>query len=155
MAPFIRQPKADELSLLSDLCMRSKAVWGYDQAFMEACREELTLTAQELTSTHVAVADSDGTPAGIVQVGVDGDDAELLKLFVDPAAMRGGIGRCLFDWARDTARHLGAEQLIIEADPDAAPFYRRMGASDIGVVPSGSIPGRVLPKLSLDLRTAG
>ena len=39
----IRTPRPDELSSLSDLCFRSKAVWGYDAAFMEACRGELTL----------------------------------------------------------------------------------------------------------------
>jgi hypothetical protein len=36
----IRAPRADELSRLSDLCFRSKAVWGYDAAFTEACRDE-------------------------------------------------------------------------------------------------------------------
>ena len=40
---------------------------------------------------------------------------------------------------------------MIEADPDAAPFYRRMGAQDVGLAPSGSIPGRMLPKLVKEL----
>jgi hypothetical protein len=34
----IRPPTIDELSGLSDLCFRSKAVWGYDDEFMEAYR---------------------------------------------------------------------------------------------------------------------
>jgi hypothetical protein len=42
---------------------------------------------------------------------------------------------------------MGADRMVIEADPDAAPFYRRIGAKDCGLVPSGSIPGRMLPKL--------
>jgi hypothetical protein len=45
----------------------------------------------------------------------------------------------------------GAARMTIEADPDAAPFYRHLGARDIGLAPSGSIAGRVLPKLALDL----
>lgn len=47
---------------------------------------------------------------------------------------------------------MGADELIIEADPDAAPFYKRMGAEDAGLVQSGSITGRLLPKLIKDLR---
>jgi hypothetical protein len=41
--------------------------------------------------------------------------------------------------------------MIIEADPDAAPFYRRLGARDAGLAPSGSIAGRMLPKLVVEL----
>jgi hypothetical protein len=41
----------------------------------------------------------------------------------------------------------GAHRLSVEADPGAAPFYRRMGAQDVGLAPSRSITGRMLPKL--------
>ena len=126
-----------------------------DQSEKCSSREELTLTLDELATTHVAVAEVDGELAGVAQVEVEGRDADLLKLFVDPTMMRNGVGHCLFEWARRTARNMGAENLTIEADPDAAPFYRRMGAKDVGVVPSGSIPGRELPKLSFDLGSAG
>ena len=37
----VRAPTIDELSGLSDLRFRSKAVWGYDEDFMKACRGEL------------------------------------------------------------------------------------------------------------------
>ena len=65
--------------------------------------------------------------------------------------LRTGPGRKLLDWAKATARAAGAPALVIEADPDAAEFYRRMGAVDDGVVPSGSIPGRLIPRLNLPL----
>ena len=34
-------PDEGECETLSALCLRSKAHWGYDSAFMEAVREEL------------------------------------------------------------------------------------------------------------------
>jgi len=148
----IRTPTIDELPDLSDLCFRSKAVWGYDAAFMEACRAELSLEARDLHSTSIAVADDDGKPIGVAQVQVAGDEAVLLKLFVEPDALRTGVGRALLAWATDISKRMGATQLTIEADPDAAPFYRRMGAHNVGQAPSGSIPGRMLPKLAIDLR---
>lgn len=147
----MRAPTADELPAASELCLRSKAVWGYDQEFMEACRPELTLDREELCTTQLAVAEEGGRIVGVVQVGVTGDEADLLKLFVEPACLRSGVGRLLFDWAIQQARLSGATQMIIEADPEAVAFYRRMGACEIGLAPSGSIPGRQLPKLAYDL----
>jgi GNAT superfamily N-acetyltransferase len=87
----------------------------------------------------------------VAQVKLFGQEADLTKLFVEPSALRGGIGKVLFVWATEAARSMGATRLVIEADPDAAPFYRRLGARDAGLAPSGSIAGRRLPKLVLDL----
>jgi GNAT superfamily N-acetyltransferase len=148
----IRSPTLDELSALSDLCLRSKAVWGYDAAFIEACRRELSFDPRELDSTAIAVAEQDGTPVGVVQVKRAGDDADLLKLFIEPIALRGGVGRTLLAWAVEAATGMGAARLTIDSDPAAAPFYRRMGARDIGEAPSASIKGRMLPRLAIELR---
>jgi len=151
---LLRTPEVEELPALSALCFRSKAVWGYDNDFMEACRNELSFGPHELRSTSIAVAEDHGKTVGLAQVKVVGNKAELLKLFVEPTALRGGIGKALFDWATYTAASMGADHLVIEADPDAAPFYRRMGAEDCGFAPSGSIAGRSLPKLVKDLQRA-
>jgi len=68
------------------------------------------------------------------------DEADLLKLFVEPSALRSGTGKALRAWATGVAQKQGATRLTIEADPDAAAFYRRMGAYDVGQAPSGSVP---------------
>lgn len=149
MQLLIRPAVMEELPALSALCMRSKAVWAYDAAFLEACRAELTLRPGDLTASRVVVAEQDRQILGVAQVRASGPNADLQKLFVDPQFLRGGVGRALLVWAIGTARDIGAACLIIEADPDAAPFYRRMGARDAGLSPSGSIPGRMLPKLEL------
>ncbi|MFZ0669810.1 MAG: GNAT family N-acetyltransferase [Pseudolabrys sp.] len=149
----IRAPTIDELSDLSDLCFRSKAVWGYDVEFMDACRAELSFEPRDLEGedTPIAVAEHYGKPIGVAQIKVVDDEADLLKLFVEPTALRSGTGKALLVWATDVAKKLGATRLIIEADPDAAPFYRRMGAYDVGQAPSGPVPGRMLPKLAMNL----
>jgi GNAT superfamily N-acetyltransferase len=147
----IRAPTVDELSRLSDLCFRSKAVWGYDERFMEACRAELSFGPSELESTTIAVAEISGEPVGVAQIKMVDGEADLLKLFVEPQALRSGTGKALFVWATEVAKKLGATRMTIDADPEAAPFYRRMGACDVGQVPSGSVPGRMLPRLALNL----
>lgn len=148
----IRTPHLSELPHLSALQMRSKAHWGYDDAFMAACKEELTLTLEDLSNTALAVGDVDGSMAGVAQVGSRGQDADLLALFIDPPYMGAGMGKALFQWCVTAARNFSQKRLLIDADPDAAGFYERMGARRIGTTPSGSIPGRLLPLLEYPLR---
>ena len=121
---------------------------------MEACRAELSFEAHDLALTPIAVAEVNGKPIGVAQIKVVDDEADLLKLFVEPTALRKGAGKVLFGWATDVAKKLGATRLTIDADPDAAPFYRRMGAYDVGEAPSVSVPGRMLPKLAMNLCAA-
>ena len=147
----LRDPRQNELASLGELCLRSKAVWGYDQAFLAACRAELTLHPDELLSTCLQIAERDSTVVGLGQVKVTGVDANLLKLFVEPPLLRSGVGRLLFKWACSRARTLGATRMTIEADPGAALFYEHMGARYAGFAPSHSIPGRVLPLMRIDL----
>ncbi len=148
----IRAARVDDLPALHDLAMRSKAYWGYDAAFMEACRDELRLNEEDLATSEVAVIDgAHGAPIGMAQVIMDDGQAELHKLFICPDTMGQGLGRRLIAWAVEHARHQGARQMEIESDPDAAPFYERMGAKPAGSAPSGSIPGRVLPRFLLPL----
>ena len=90
MSLVVRQARLEELPGLSELCLRSKAVWGYDQAFLEAGRSELTLLPEELRTTLVAVAESESGVAGVVQIKVADAAAELLKLFIEPCKLESG-----------------------------------------------------------------
>lgn len=148
---ILRPPLAGELPLLSALCLRSKAYWGYDRRFLEAVRAELSVTAEQMAGWPTVVADDGGSVSGVAQISVGAPDAFLEKLFVDPEIIGQGVGRMLLGWAADTAREKGCRRLIVESDPGAAGFYRRLGAIDDGVAPSASIPGRLLPRLVLEL----
>jgi GNAT superfamily N-acetyltransferase len=111
----------------------------------------LSFDQRDLKLTRIAVSEHGGEVVGVAQVKIMGNEADLLKLFVEPAAIRCGVGKALFAWAVDVAREEGAARLIVDSDPGAAPFYRRMGAYDLGQAPSRSIPGRMLPKLAINL----
>jgi len=163
----IRAARPDEAAELSALALRSKAHWGYDQSFLEACREELTIPPEKVTAkrTYVAVSNAgvagkasrigpDGAPGRILGFGtIEGDPpaGELGMLFIDPDVIGRGVGGALFSHLAATATELGFHRLTIAADPNAEPFYLARGAVRIGAVPSGSLPGRVLPLLSLAL----
>lgn len=145
----------DDLQAASDLCLRSKAFWGYDADFMAACVTELTLTEADISRDPVTLAFYGDELAGVAHVSNDKDECYLEKLFVDPAHMGKGVGRLLFEWSRSAACELGVRQMVVEADPDAVPFYRAMHCRKAGSAPSGSMSGRTLPRLICDVEAKG
>ncbi len=111
----------------------------------------MEFTPDDLDEATIRVAALGDKALAVTQAAIDGEAAELSKLFVDPDWLGHGLGRRLFEWAARTARTAGARRMVIESDPGAAPFYRRQGARDAGQAPSVSIPGRLLPRLVLEL----
>ena len=144
----IREPKTDEAEALTRLCVRSKAHWGYDDEFMRLSRPGLTVTPEMIAERRVLVAeDADDGLLGVASLEAMPKAAQydLALMFVAPEVMGHGIGRRLFDGVVDWLRARDAQRLEILADPNAAPFYERMGAVGIGDAPSDAIPGRRLP----------
>ncbi len=143
----IRPARAEDAEVLSDLAFRSKAHWGYADDFMEACRDELTYTPEQVASGDFHVLDSDGRIAGFYALTkISPDTAELEAMFVEPERIGEGCGRALMQDALSRAGSLEhIQRLVIQADPHAAEFYRRAGATLIGERPSDSIRGRTLP----------
>lgn len=144
----VRQARADEVEALTELAMRAKASWGYDEAFMAACREELTLTPEKLAGWQVWVAETGGEIAGMVALSLDGG-AEVEDFFVEPAFQGQGVGAALMETLLDAARASGAAVLEVDADPNAEAIYAKLGFETFSRSPSGSIPGRSLPRMRL------
>jgi predicted N-acetyltransferase YhbS len=148
----LRPARPEEAGALGALCLRSKAHWGYDAAFIDACREELSVGADAIAAGLVRVAEADGEVAGVVEIGQEDGAWHLEKLFVEPSRMARGVGRLLMEWAASEAAARGASEIVIESDPEAVSFYRRLGAVEAGSAPSKSIAGRHLPRLVLNLQ---
>jgi GNAT superfamily N-acetyltransferase len=145
---LLRPARPDEAVVLSELALRSKAHWGYDEAFLEACRPELTLRPDDLAEQRATVARVGDRVVGFYTLAGQAPEGELACLFVEPDHIGTGVGRRLWQHAVDTARALGFQRLTIESDPYAEDFYLRMGAVRIGSIPSGSIAGRELPRMA-------
>ena len=148
----IRRADPSEAGLLSDLAFRSKAVWGYDDAFMARCRAELTLAPDFVRQNPVFVVEAEGRIRGFYSLERrSADIVDLGHLFLEPADRGRGLGRRLVEHACEQACSLGGRRLRIEGDPNAEAFYAACGAKRIGAVPSGSIPGRELPLFEIEL----
>lgn len=147
----IRAGEAAEAAALTELALRSKGHWEYDAEFLAACREELTVRPADVAARRTVVAEEDGRILGFTTLDGEPPRGALGMMFVEPDAIGRGVGRRLFAHTMDEARRLGFTRLTIDADPNAEPFYRAMGAVRIGATPSGSIPGRELPLLEVAL----
>jgi GNAT superfamily N-acetyltransferase len=150
----IRPAVTDEAAYLSELAMRSKAHWGYSPDFMNACREELTYTGEQIESEEFRfrVAEIDSTVIGFHAIEHLGDGLfELDALFVEPDWIGHGIGRALIEDACNSALLLGGTRMQIQGDPNAVAFYRAAGGVLTGTRESGSIPGRFLPTFEIML----
>ena len=150
----IRAGRPDDAAELTELALRSKAHWGYSDAFMAACRAELTVSPEQFEDRNfrVRVAELGDRRVGYHAIERQpGGGYELDALFVAPDFIGSGLGRRLLEDARHIARDWGARELLIQGDPNAAGFYEAMGAVLVGTRPSGSIDGRELPLYRLTL----
>ena len=102
----------------------------------------------DVPPVEIGLAEDRRGVAGLAEISVDETGTSHLdKLFVEPTRLGEGTGKMLYVWACRFAQGLGAHELVIDADPDAAPFYIHMGAEQTGETESGSLPGRYLPRL--------
>src|SRR5262249_50880327 len=137
---------AEEANALSDLSFRSKAHWGYGATFMEACRDDLTITPAEFSDQPIYVTEERQLLIGFYDLrAVNAEEALLHSLFVGPSAIGYGDGKRLWLRAVETARRLGLHSLALHSEPQAEGFYREMGAVRIDDVPSTVAPRRLLP----------
>jgi GNAT superfamily N-acetyltransferase len=142
-----------ECEALSALCRRSKAHWGYDADFIDACAPYLRVTPECVAAGHSFVAlDHEDHVLGVAQIH-PGDAARgnLDLLFIDPREIGTGAGRVLFQEAAHRLREAGETVMTILSDPDARGFYERMGAVFIEDRPSDVFEGRQLPWLEYRL----
>jgi len=124
------QPAA--ASVLTTIAWAAKASWGYPAHWMDQWRPELTITPEFIAENDIFVGESNGQPIGFHALVEETASWRLEHLWVLPEQMRHGLGRRLFAHAAAYAAERGALSLTIDADPNAEPFYRRMGAIRIG-----------------------
>ncbi|GAB3180624.1 GNAT family N-acetyltransferase [Nesterenkonia halophila] len=147
----LRAGRGDDAAALSAVAMRSKAYWGYSSAFLDACRDELTVTPELIADSQVTVAEILERVVGFSRVAGAPPSGELAALFVDHDTIGTGVGRRLLEEALSSAAERGFSELTFTADPGAASFYAAHGAETIGRVPSESIAGRELPWMRFTL----
>ncbi len=149
--PMIRAATIEDANTLTQIALEAKRYWGYPEHWIKHWEADLTVSPDFIRDNHVYVCECESEIRGFYALCVSGNKAELEHLWVTPASIGTGIGKELFLDAMEKATTLRVREIEISADPNAAGFYERMGASQIGET-DGSIDGQVrkLPRLRIE-----
>ena len=152
MSIQIRRALPVEADTLTSIAHAAKRHWNYPEKWIEYWKDDLTITAGFIANNEVYVAVIDEVIAGCCALVVSDSLAELEHMWIDPQQMGNGVGRALFEHAKQRARQLGLGELELSADPHAEGFYQRMGAKRIGEI-QADMDGqpRVLPRMKIDV----
>jgi GNAT superfamily N-acetyltransferase len=128
----IIRAKPEDAEALTRIAHAAKRHWGYPERWIEGWRDILTMRPEFIAANIAYCAIEDGHAVGFYVLTTENDGVHLDHLWITPAAMRGGIGRALFEHAMAQARNSGFHSIKIEADPNAEEFYKRMGGMRAG-----------------------
>lgn len=153
MSIQIRRAQPDEAEVLTEIAHAAKRHWNYPEHWIEQWQFDLTITPEFIAENEVFVAIIDGDIGGCCALVLTAALAEIEHMWIRPEHMGSGIGRALFEYAKQRAEVRGACVLELSADPNAEGFYARMGAKRIGEIKAGMTgdESRALPRMRIDL----
>jgi GNAT superfamily N-acetyltransferase len=149
----IRPARAGEGPALTELAVRAKSHWGYEEAFLEGARGDLTIDEDTIGEATIWVLERAGVRLGFYGLIGPPPAGRLEWMFLEPHAIGRGYGRLMWNQAIEQASALGYSELTIESDRFAEPFYLAMGARRIGATPS-PVDGAPLPLLQVGIGRA-
>lgn len=148
---MIRRSIPEEAELLTRIAHDAKKYWGYPESWIERWSADLTISPDFVRDNQVYVAEREQQICGFYALSVSGASAELEHMWVSPDYIGSGVGKELFLDAMDRSTAMNVRRIEITADPNAAGFYERMGATRTGDVVS-EIDGepRILPRMTIE-----
>ncbi|CAG9613616.1 hypothetical protein BACCIP111899_02835 [Bacillus rhizoplanae] len=147
---IVRKALLEEAKELSNLALASKATWNYSEEFILACKEDLTITEQYIKNNYVYILEEKQEIIGFFSFQRKEVDS-LDFLYLHPNYKGKGYGRILWESVVQKAEELEIKSFTIDSDPNAKGYYVKMGAKQIGEIPSTVFKNRILPLLRYDL----
>ncbi len=147
----IARAKPEDSERLKQIAIASKSHWGYSEHLISQWSQTPIITPQAIDADMVYLARVGSVVIGWYRLQSRLPSMVLEDLWVLPDYIGQGVGRKLFEHALRQAKLSGAQYLELEADPNAEPFYIRMGCRKAGE--NISEWGRVVPRMVYDLQT--
>src|SRR6201988_2671949 len=148
---MIRRSSPEEAATLTTIALDAKRHWGYPEHWSKHWESDLTISSDFIRDNHVYVAEEDGEIRGFYALCITGNKAELEHMWVTPALIGTGVGKELFLDAMERAAKLDSSSGDRSSEPNAAGFFQRRGAMQIGETDS-VVDGqtRKLPRLKIE-----
>ncbi len=142
----IRRARPEEAETLSALAVDSEAYWGYAPEYMERFKTIYRVTAGFMKENPVYLLLEEGRVQGFYGLLL-GEEPALEYFYIARERIGRGYGTLLWKHLVEKCRELGIRELVIIAAPEAAGFYKRMGAVAAGELESRVLAGRKVVRL--------
>src|SRR5215213_4440101 len=93
----IRRATSNDSERATELARLAKAHWGYPAEWLEAWRDDLSITPDAIEKHRTFVASIDGVVVGVCQLQEGEVGAMLEHVWVDPSCHGQGVGRALVE----------------------------------------------------------
>ncbi len=142
----------EDIEVLTEIALTSKAYWNYTPEQIESWREDLTITPERFEKWEIFKYKDQDKIAGfhILNFSEDVGHCDLEFLFILPEYIGKGIGKKLLLHAFQTAKENRETCMRVLSDPNAESFYAKYGFEVISKEES-SVPGRFLPIMEKEL----
>jgi len=132
---LIRTAGINEKRALEQLQLRASLANDGDRDHILANPGIISIPEEQIRSGNVFLAERDRSLLGFAALQQDGlGNLELDGMFVEPTLWRSGVGRRLVEHCVSQARHMGATELALIANPHALTFYRKCRFEERGSV---------------------
>ncbi|MCX6048569.1 MAG: GNAT family N-acetyltransferase [Chloroflexi bacterium] len=145
----ILRAQPEDADALKKIAIAAKGHWGYDEPLMAQWAQTPIITPEAIAADCVYKGCDGVSIIAWHRLLTSVPTAILDDLWVLPTWIGHGIGRRLFQHAIAQAQLAGALAIELDADPNAAPFYARMGCQMIGE--SWTEWGRTIPRMRYTL----
>lgn len=147
---YFEEASQNQSAFLIQFAMDSNAIYGYRTVSDEEAKKVFLITEQNFKKGLIRLMKMNSEIIGFYGLLCEKTDGKEINIFshcfLKPEFIGKGYGKILFHEAMRAAHEdLGWEGLLWESDPNAAWFYRKMGAKQIGENPCPLNPAYKAP----------
>ena len=132
MKEKIVRSRASDATALTVVAVAAKKHWGYSDEQIEKWQEDLTISEKDIKEDFVFHLEGEGKIVGFYSLSKEDEIFEIDHMWVLPEYIRKGIGKILFEHAKEIAIQNSAKKIRVESDPNAEGFYLKMGMERVG-----------------------
>ena len=114
----IRKANVEDAVTLTDIAFKAKGYWGYSDDFMNAWKDVLTITVDDIQSKVIYLLEDDKAIKGFYCLCIE--TKELETLFVAPTYIEQGLGKLLWKDILLKAEEFELSSFHFNSDPNVS-----------------------------------
>ncbi len=141
---MVRKGIIKDLDVLQEIMKNAFSVWKYSEDNIKKITTTLAITEDFINNAVLYVEEINGKIEGFFGVVPFGELNEA-KFYVNPANIKTGIGKILWQHVIQDLEKTELEYITIVIDGNAIGFYEKLGCINVGEQPSVISGGKYTP----------